>query len=182
MRRILNSTYVSLDGVIENPHLWPSLGVSDPNAETIQTDLLKSCDAVLMGRHTYDGFAPVWPTRSGDPYSDKINSMPKYVVSSTLHDPEWNNTTVISSDVVGEIKRLKDEEGGDIVQYGVGRLTHTLMAHGLLDELRLWVHPFFVGAGRPEDLMFRDGSAARFDLVDTTPLKSGIVVLYYRKA
>jgi dihydrofolate reductase len=135
-----------------------------------------------MGRHTYDGFAPVWPTRSGDPYSDKINSMAKYVVSTTLHDPEWNNTTVISADVVDEIGRLKDQPGADIVQYGFGRLSHTLMAQGMLDELRLWVHPFFVGSGRPQDLLFRDGSAARFTLADTATLKSGIVVLYYLAA
>jgi dihydrofolate reductase len=182
MRRIVNSTYVSLDGVIENPHLWPSLDVDDPAAGAIQTELLLASDAVLMGRHTYDGFAPVWPTRSGDPYSDRINTMPKYVVSSTLRDPEWANTTVIDADVVGEIERLKDQPGQGIVQYGFGRLSHTLMANGLLDELRLWVHPFFVGSGRPQDLMFRDGSAARFDLVDAKPLKSGIVVLTYQAA
>ncbi len=180
MRRIINSTYVSLDGVIENPHLWPSLEVEDPTAVTIQTDLLHACDALLMGRHTYDGFAPVWPTRSGDPYSDKINTMPKYVVSSTLHDPEWANTTVISTDVVDEIKRLKGQPGKDIVQYGFGQLSHTLMALGLLDELRLWVHPFFIGNARPQDLLFREGSAKTFNLVDTTPLKSGIVILTYR--
>ena len=98
MRKIINSTYISLDGVIEAPHLWPDTEGSDPDGERIQTELLHSCDAVVMGRRTYEGFAPVWPTRSGDPYSDRINSMPKYVVSSTLKDPEWNNTTVIDGD------------------------------------------------------------------------------------
>jgi dihydrofolate reductase len=84
MRKIINSTYISLDGVIEGPHLWPSLGrPSDQRADQIQTDLALSCDALLMGRHTYDGFAPVWPTRSGDPISDHINAMPKYVVSTS---------------------------------------------------------------------------------------------------
>jgi dihydrofolate reductase len=88
MRRIINSTYISLDGVVEAPHLWPSLGHgSDERGDEIQTELLLSCDALLMGRHTYDGFAPVWPTRSGDPASDHINAMSKYVASTTLKDP-----------------------------------------------------------------------------------------------
>ena len=91
MRKIINSTYISLDGVIEEPHVWPPTGPDDEAAGTIQTDLVLSCDAVLMGRRTYEGFAPVWPTRSGDPYSDHINSMGKYVVSSTLRDPEWRS-------------------------------------------------------------------------------------------
>ena len=146
MRRIINSTYISLDGVIEGPHLWPSLGrPGDERADQIQTELLLSCDAVLMGRRTYDGFAPVWQTRSGDPYSDRINTMPKYVVSTTLKDPEWNNTRVIDRDVAAEIERLKAAPGNDIVQYGFGAVSTLLMEHGLLDELRLWFHPLFVG-------------------------------------
>jgi dihydrofolate reductase len=180
MRRIVNSTYISLDGVIENPQDWPSTGDDDGAAGTIQTDLLFACDAVLMGRHTYDGFAPAWSARSGDEYSDRINSMAKYVVSSTLEKPEWNNTTVIGGDVVAEIKRLKDQPGQDIVQYGFGRLSYTLLEHGLLDELRLWVHPFLVRSGGPQDLLFREGQLAKFDLVDTRALKSGIVILTYR--
>jgi dihydrofolate reductase len=179
MRRIVNSTFISLDGVIENPQDWPASEVVDDRAYTIQRDLLFACDAVLMGRRTYDGFAPVWPTRSGDEYSDRINSMAKYVVSSTLTDPEWSNTTVISGDPVAEIRRLKAAPGMDIVQYGFGRLSRTLLEHGLLDELRLWVHPFFVGRGGPEDLLYRDGPTTTFTLVDTTRLDSGIVILTY---
>jgi dihydrofolate reductase len=176
MRKIINSTYITLDGVIENPQDWPSPGVDD-DAGAIQTELLLSCDALLMGRRTYEGFAPVWPTRSGDPYSDHINGMAKYAVSSTLRAPEWNNTTVIAADPVAEITRLKERPGKDIVQYGFGRLSRTMLEHGLLDELRLWVYPFFVGRG---DLLFREGPPAGFELVDTRPLRSGIVVLSYR--
>jgi dihydrofolate reductase len=99
MRKIINSTYISLDGVIEQPHTWPPTGPSDERADAIQTELLLACDAVLMGRRTYEAFAPVWPTRSGDAASDRINSMRKYVVSSTLRDPEWNNTTVIDGSI-----------------------------------------------------------------------------------
>jgi dihydrofolate reductase len=182
MRKIINSTYISLDGVIEAPHEWPPTEASDPAAEGIQTDLLLSCDAVVMGRRTYDGFAPVWPTRSGDPYSERINTMAKYVVSSTLEDPEWNNTTVIDGDPVGEIARLKEKPGKDIVQYGFGQLSHTMLEHGLLDELRLWVHPFIIGTGGPDDLLYRDAPLARFRLEDSTPLESGIVVLSYSVA
>ena len=97
MRKIINSTYISLDGVVEQPHEWPTIErPSDERGGQIQTSLLMACDAVLMGRRTYDGFAPVWQTRSGDPLSDRMNTMPKYVVSTTLRDPDWANTTVIS--------------------------------------------------------------------------------------
>jgi dihydrofolate reductase len=179
VRKVINSTYISLDGVIEGPHLWPPTEGSDPEGERIQTDLLLACDAVVMGRRTYDGFAPVWPTRSGDPYSDRINSMPKYVVSTTLTEPEWNNTTVIDRDPAAAIARLKEEPGKDIVQYGFGQLSHTMLAEGLLDELRLWVHPFVIGKGGPEDLLYRDAPTTTFRLVDSRQLENGIVVLSY---
>jgi dihydrofolate reductase len=132
-----------------------------------------------MGRHTYDSFAAVWSERSGDPYTDTINSMNKYVVSSTLSAAQWANTSVISGDVVAEIKHLKDQPGRDIVQYGFGPLSHLLLQHGLLDEVRLWVHPFFLRRGAPNDLLFREGSLAKLDLLDAKTLKSGIVILSY---
>lgn len=179
MRKIINSTYISLDGVVENPHLWPSTGPWDDTVGTIQTEMLLRCDAVLMGRHTYEGFAPVWPTRSGDPLSDHINTMAKYVVSSTLKDPEWANTTVISGDVVEEINRLKAADGADIMQYGIGPLTYTMLEHHLLDELHLWVHPLIVGNADHEDLMFRKSTAHFYTLADTKALPSGIVLLSY---
>ena len=181
MAKIINSTYLSLDGVVEAPHLWPSHGgQADERAGRIQTDLLLSCDAVLMGRHTYDGFAPVWPTRSGDPYSDRINAMRKYVVSTTLRDPEWNNTEVIDGDVAAAIARLKEEDGQDIVQYGYGAVTRLMLEHGLLDELRLWMHPLIVGDGTPGDLLFGAMPAVGFELIEATTLSDGIVILAYR--
>jgi dihydrofolate reductase len=181
MRKIINSTYISLDGVIEGPHLWPSLGrPSDERADQIQTELALSCDALLMGRHTYDGFAPVWPTRSGDRLSDHINAMPKYVISTTLKDPEWNNTQVIEGDVAAAITRLKQAPGKSIVQYGFGGVSRLLLEHGLLDELRLWVHPLIVGAGSTSDLLFGATPAIGFDLTDTTTLSNGIVILSYQ--
>lgn len=180
MRKIINSTYISLDGVIENPHNWPAGPPDDGAGGQIQTELLFACDAVLMGRRTYEGFAPAWTARSGDPYSDRINSMNKYVVSTTLRDAEWTNTTVIADDVIDQITALKQQPGQDIVQYGFGRLSFELLAHGLLDELRLWIHPLFVGRGAPEELLYRDCDLTQFELVATQPLTSGIVVLTYR--
>lgn len=181
MAKIINSTYITLDGVVEGPHLWPSLNrPSDERSTQIQTDLLLSCDALLMGRRTYDGFAPVWPTRSGDPYSDHINTMPKYVVSTTLTEPEWSNTQVIDGDVVARIRQLKDEYGRDIVQYGFGSVSRLMLEHGLLDEVRLWVHPLILGHGSPSDLLFGAAPAVGFELTDTIALSDGIVILSYR--
>lgn len=181
MRKIINSTYISLDGVVENPHLWPALPETrGDTGNQIQIDLLNACDAVLMGRRTYDFFSPVWQSRSGDPYSDRINTMEKYVVSSSLRDPDWANTTVIGGgDVVGEIQRLKEQPGQDIVQYGVGDVTFALLEAGLLDELRLWVHPQLVGSGGIGDLLFRECSAKTLRLLDTTTLANDIVILSY---
>lgn len=180
MRTIVNSTYVTLDGVIQNPQDWPSLGGFGDEGNRIQTELLQRCDAVLLGRHTYDAFAPVWSARSGDPLSDRMNAIPKYVVSTTLTDLTWHNTTVVDHNPIDTIRELKEQPGADILQYGFGRLSHALMAAGLLDELHLWVHPFFVGTGTSTDLLYRTGSSGGFDLADSTILDSGIVVLTYR--
>ena len=180
MRRIINSTYITLDGVIESPHEWPSIGGRGDKGDELQTELLVSCDALIMGRRTYEGFAPVWPTRSGDPASDHINAMPKYVVSSTLTNPEWNNTSVISGDPIAEIKRLKEAPGKTIVQYGFGQLSHAMLQHGLLDELRLWFYPQILGSAGPSDFLHRDGPGAVFDFVDATSLENGVVILRYR--
>jgi dihydrofolate reductase len=179
VRSIINSTYITLDGVIQNPQDWPSRGGFSDDGGRVQSELLERCDALLMGRHTYDGFAPAWSARSGDPFSDRMNALPKYVVSTTLTDPKWNNTTVIDHDPVDAIRDLKQQPGESIVQYGFGRLSHALMAAGLLDELRLWVHPFFVGTGTADELLYRPGSAGRFELAGSTSLESGIVILTY---
>lgn len=179
MRRIINSTYITLDGAVERPHLWPSLGGGDDDGGTVQTDLLLGCDAVLMGRRTYEGFAEVWPTRSGDPYSDRINSMEKLVVSATLGTPEWNNTTVIRTEPIAEIARRKEASGGDIVQYGFGQLSRAMVEHHLLDELRLWVHPLFAGDAPREDLIAPHCPPAMLTLTDTRVLRNGMVILTY---
>jgi dihydrofolate reductase len=181
VRKIINSTYITLDGVVEAPQLWPSFGSSrDERFGQIQTDLALSCDAMLMGRRTYDGFAAAWPTRSGDPLSDQFNAMPKYVVSTTLKDPQWNNTKVIDGDVVGEITRMKQAPGKDIVQYGFGAVSRLLLEHGLLDELHLWIHPLILGQGTPSDLLFGAAPSVGFRLTDATTLSDGTAILSYQ--
>jgi dihydrofolate reductase len=183
MRKIINSTYITLDGVIQGPHLWPRLvAPADERAGAMQIDLLTACDAVLMGRRTYDVFAPVWPTRSGDPLSDRMNTIPKYVVSNTLKNPGWTNTTVISGDVAGEIEKLKAENGRDIVQYGFGSVSKLLMERGLLDELRLWLYPQTIGKSKLDDLLAISATQAQFQLSGSTALSNGIIVLRYEFA
>ena len=183
MRKIVNSTYISLDGVVEEPHLWPTMErPTDARKDTIQTDLLQACDAVLMGRRTYEGFAPVWQSRSGDPLSDRMNTIPKYVVSTTLQDPDWANTTVISSDAAAAIRRLKEQPGQDIVQYGFGAVSTLLMENDLLDELHLWFHPLFVGEGAGDGVLFPKGPATQFELIGSTILEDGMAILTYRVA
>jgi dihydrofolate reductase len=180
MGQLINSTYITLDGVVEGPHLWPALkrGTSD-EADTIQTDLLETCDIVLMGRRTYDVFAPAWSSRGGDPYSDRINTMRKVVVSTTLTDPEWNNTEVIASDIGDRVRDLKDQNGGHIVQYGFGDVSRLLLEHRLFDKLQLWIHPQLVGPSDVSDLVYRPGTAATFDLVESRVLSNGIILAIY---
>jgi dihydrofolate reductase len=179
MRKIINSTYITTDGAVEGPHLWPSVGDSQGRASVIQTELLQACDAVLMGRRTYESFAAAWTTRSGDPLSDRMNAMPKYVVSTTLRDPAWTNTTVIRDDVPGELARLKQRPGGDIVQYGIGPVTYTLLEHGLLDELRLWVHPLILGRTGPTVPHFVHCPPTHLRLIEAATLPNGIAILRY---
>ena len=135
-----------------------------------------------MGRRTYDSFAAAWPTRSGDPLSDRMNSIPKYVVSTTLTNPSWANTTVIANDAAAEIQKLKEQPGQDIVQYGFGPVSTLLMENHLLDELRLWLHPLFVGKGTSDDVLFPKGPPTQFELIDSAIFNDGMAILTYRVA
>jgi dihydrofolate reductase len=180
MRRIINSTFITLDGAVENPHLWPSLG---PSGEAlgfqIQDEQLQECDALIMGRRTYDSFAAAWPARAGNSVADRLNSMPKYVASTTLREAHWNNTTVIGHDLVGAITRLKQQPGKGILQYGLGPVSFAMLDHGLLDELRLWMHPLLLGREGPRAPHFLDCPAARLRWLDSRALPNGVVVLRY---
>jgi dihydrofolate reductase len=180
MPEVINSTYITLDGVIEHPETWPAVGGFGATGNKIQTDLVLGCSAVIMGRRTYESFAGVWPTMSGNELADKMNSMPKYVASATLTDPTWNNSHVIDGDLVEAVERLKSAPGGDVVQFGFGDVSRTLLSAGLIDRLRLWVHPFFIGRGGSEDLLYREMPVTEFDLDTVTPLESGIVIMDYR--
>lgn len=184
MRKIINSTYITLDGVVEQPHMWPTLAgrPADSRKDRVQLDLLLACDAVLMGRRTYEGFAPAWQARSGDPMSDRMNTIAKYVISTTLTNPGWANSTVISNDPAGEIRKLKEKPGQDIVQYGFGPVSTLLMENDLLDELRLWFHPLALGKGTSDDVLFPKVPTTQFELIDSAILNDGMAILTYRVA
>jgi dihydrofolate reductase len=183
MRQLINSTFITLDGVVENPHHWPSLGRGGAGeGDAIQAELIEACDVVLMGRRTYDVFAPAWSSRGGDPYSDRINAIRKVVASRTLTDPQWANTEVVADDVAGRVRALKAEDGGHIVQYGFGDVTRLLLDEGLVDELQLWLHPQLVGPAERDDLLSRPGTSATFALEGTRVLGNGIILATYTPA
>ncbi|GAA3322317.1 dihydrofolate reductase family protein [Paeniglutamicibacter sulfureus] len=179
MRRIINSTYVSLDGVVTNPQHWPSLPDPGDEKATIQQELIEQCDAVLLGKDTYLGFAGVWQGHSGDAFTDRINTMQKYVVSTTLRETTWDNTAIIANDVAAGIARIKVQPGKDILTYGFGRLAGTLMENGLLDEIRLWIHPFFLGNAPEAGLLIHHTDAARLRLSGSRTMANGTVIHSY---
>jgi dihydrofolate reductase len=174
MRKLVESTFVSLDGVVSNPQEWSPPYWDDEHASYARK-LLFSADALLLGRATYEGFAQAWPSRSGDEYSDRINAMPKYVASRTLEETTWN-ATIIEGDVAEGVAKLKGEPGDDLLKFGTGELDRTLLEHGLLDELHLWIFPVVAGAGTRLRV---DLETTHLRLVDSTRFASGIVVNAY---
>ena len=184
MRRLIVSTYMTLDGVIQ-PLDWSAQNAIQSAMEergTYARDLLFAADALLLGRETYEIFADVWPTRSAaddgpgeEGCVDRINGLPKYVASRTLREATWN-ATLIRGDIAAEVVRLKDQLGQNILKYGTGELDRTLMQHNLVDEFHLWVFPVAVGAGQR---LFDGIDTTHLKLVDTTRFDSGIVVLVY---
>ena len=177
-RRVLNSTSVTLDGVIEHMEQW-HFDYTDEEYAQVAADHLRPAEIMLLGRRTYEGFAEAWPSRT-DEFATKINTMPKYVASTTLTDPTWANTTVIATNLADEVRALKDQPGGDIITYGFGPVHRELLAAGLIDEIHLSVHPVLAGVGRADELLFQPGCAARLDLAGTKVLGSGVVVHSYR--
>src|SRR5215210_4342442 len=155
MGRIVVTEFVSLDGVIEDPGGsedfeyggWSFEFERGEEGDRFKLDEVMQSDALLLGRVTYEGFAAAWPSRSGE-FADKFNTMPKYVVSTTLQEPEWNNSTVIRGDVAAEVSKLKQEPGGDILVNGSVQLVSALIEHDLVDEYRLMVFPVVLGAGK----------------------------------
>lgn len=183
MRKLIVSTYMTLDGVIQ-PLDWSAQSSSRESAEergAYARDLLFSADALLLGRETYEIFAEVWPTRTaaddgpGEAGSvDRINSLPKYVASTTLEEPLTWNATLIAGDIPTEVAKLKQQPGQAIVMYGCGELARTLLEHGLVDEFRFWVYPVVRGSGTR---LFGDGVRADLKLVETRVFDAGFVVL-----
>jgi dihydrofolate reductase len=187
MARIVVTEFVSLDGVMEDPGGaedykhggWTFQIERGEDGDRFKLDETMQSDALLLGRVTYQGFADAWPSRDGE-FADKFNTMPKYVVSTTLSDPDWTNSTVIDGDVVGAISELRKGPGGDIVVHGSAQLVQTLLEHDLVDELRLMVFPVVLGSGKR--LFGETTDKKRLQLVDARTVGDGVAIQVYRPA
>jgi dihydrofolate reductase len=182
--RIVVTEFVSLDGVMEDPggsenfkHGGWSFAIGrGEEGDKFKLDEAFSSEALLLGRVTYEGFAAAWPSREGE-FADKFNSMPKYVVSSTLDEPEWNNSTVLKGDVAEEVRKLKREQDGDIVVHGSAQLVQTLVENDLVDQFRLMVYPVVLGSGKR---LFGETSDKKpLRLVDSKVVGDGVAILIY---
>ena len=173
MRKLIESTLVSLDGVIEAPERW---AIFDDEATELSMQELDNYDAFVMGRVTYERFRDNWGA-GGNPYVDRIGAMPKYVASRSLDEVTWN-ATLLGPDIVTAIQDLKAQPGKDLIKYGTSRLDATLLGAGLVDELRVWIMPVVVGSGQR---IFQDvePSSLRLNLTDVRRLRNGSVVLTY---
>lgn len=187
MGRIVVTEFVSLDGVMEAPgsgedfkHAgWTFQIDRGEEGNKFKLDETMATEALLLGRVTYEGFAAAWPSRDGE-FADKFNNMPKYVVSSTLKDPSWNNSTVIDGrDVIGGVRKLRETPGGDIVVHGSAMLVQTLLEHDLLDELRLMVFPVVLGSGKRLFGETTDKKGLR--LADSKVVGDGVAILTYQR-
>ena len=184
MGRIVITEFVSLDGVMEAPgggedyeHAGWTFEINrGADGDKFKLDETFASEALLLGRVTYEGFAAAWPSLEGD-FADKFNSMPKYVVSSTLQKPEWSNSTVLDGDVAQEVAKLKQKHDGDIVVHGSARLVQALIEHDLVDELRLMVFPVVLGSGKR---LFGDTSDKKpLRLTDSKTVGDGVAILIY---
>ena len=187
MGRIVVTEFVSLDGVMEDPggsenfkHGGWSFEISrGEEGDKFKLDEALEADALLLGRVTYEGFAEAWPTRDGE-FADKFNNMPKYVVSSTLEDPEWNNSTVLKGDVAEQVSKLRETQDGDIVVHGSAQLVQTLVENDLVDEVRLMVFPVILGKGKR---VFGETSDKKpLQLTDSKTVGDGVAILIYEPA
>jgi dihydrofolate reductase len=187
--RIVVTEFVSLDGVMEAPgggedfkHAgWTFEIERGDEGDKFKLDETLSSEALLLGRKTYEGFAAAWPSRTDEVgFADKFNSMPKYVVSSTLENPEWNNTTVLKGDPVEEVSKLRQRPGGDIVVHGSAQLVQTLLEHDLVDELRLMIYPVVLGTGKR--LFGEMSDKKRLRLTDSKTVGDGITTCIYEPA
>ena len=187
MGRIVVTEFISVDGVIEDPGGsedfkyggWSFEFSRGEEGDKFKLDETRDSRALLLGRTTYEGFADAWPQRDGE-FADLFNNMPKYVVSSTLTDPEWNNSTVIDpSNLASEVARLRDEVDGDVVVHGSAQLAQALLEEGLVDELRLMVFPVVLGSGKR---LFGDSGKKPLKLTDSKFVGDGVAILVYQRA
>ncbi|WP_116998566.1 dihydrofolate reductase family protein [Desertimonas flava] len=178
MRKIISFTHATLDGFIDDPQDW-SMPYSNEESQNYLLDMHLEADALLLGRVTYEGMAQAWPNMGGNPFSDHVNSITKYVVASKPVDTSsWSPTvTIAGADLIDEVGRLKSADGGDILVWGAGQLTDGLAAAGLLDEYRICTSPVVKGGGEP---LFRPASAGTLELLDSTIFSTGAVVHAYR--
>ena len=187
MGRIVVTEFVSLDGVMEAPGGgedykhggWTFEIDRGEEGNKFKLDETLGAEALLLGRRTYEGFAAAWPSREGE-FADKFNGMPKYVVSSTLENPEWNNSTVLKGDLVEEVSRLRDTAAGDVYVQGSAQLVQALVEHDLVDELRLMVFPVVLGSGK----RLFDGTSdkKRLRLAESRTVGDGVTILIYQPA
>jgi dihydrofolate reductase len=178
VRKVIVSTYATLDGRVDELQDW-TIPYNGDAAVDYHTDLLKNSDGLLLGRKTYEIFAALWPSKSGElPYIDKMNSMAKYVASTTLRKLEWGNSHLIEGDAVAGVAKLRQQPGQDLVMYGCHDFMHKLLEHDLIDEYRILVHPVLLGKGRT---FLKDGAKqVNLKLVDTTVIPSGVAILTYQ--
>jgi dihydrofolate reductase len=187
MGRLVVSAYMSVDGVVEAPsgdEPFERVGWTDdfsrgPDGDQFKVDETMASDAQLLGRTTYEGFAAAWPHYDGE-FADYFNSMPKHVVSSTLKDPAWENTTVLEGDLVDEVTRLKQHYERDIVVHGSPQLAQALIEHDLVDALHLLFYPLIVGSGKR--LFDATSETKRLQLVETRTFGDGIQLLVYERS
>ena len=187
MGTIVVTEFVSLDGVMEDPGGaedykhggWTFEIERGEEGDKFKLDEALGADALLLGRRTYEGFAAAWPSREGE-FAAKFNGMPKYVVSSTLENPEWNNSTVLKGDLVEEVSRLRDTAAGDVYVHGSAQLVQALVEHDLVDELRLMVFPVVLGSGK----RLFDGTSdkKRLRLAESRTVGDGVTILIYQPA
>jgi dihydrofolate reductase len=186
MGRIVVTEFISVDGVVEDPGGAEQFKYSGWSFEVdrgdeggkFKLDETMGSEALLLGRRTYEGFADAWPSRDGE-FADKFNSMPKYVVSSTLESPEWTNTTVLQGDIAESVERLKQEIDGDIVVHGSPQLVQELLEQRLVDELRLMVFPVVLGDGKR--LFGVTSDKQRLALKSSQTVGDGVTILVYER-
>ena len=187
MGKIVVTEFISLDGVIEDPGGaedfkyggWSFEFSRGDDGDRFKLDETRNSGALLLGRKTYAGFADAWPSREGE-FADLFNNMPKYVVSSTLKDPDWTNTTVLDGDLAGEVSKLRDELDGDVVVHGSAQLVQGLMENGLVDELRLMVFPVVLGSGKR--LFGETSDKHPLRLADSKVVGDGVLIQVYEPA